>query len=253
MSEPAVSFAVIIATCDRPALLADALRSVERQRPAPAEVRIADEGTPPAVGQLPDLLLPGFTIVPSSARQPAAARNLAARGAHAAVLAFLDDDDRWLPGHLAALSEAFRDPAVELAYTDCVVIRERIEAGGERVELERRTIARDWDPAMMRHNDYLPPSAWGVRRSLFERLGGFDESFAASEDWDFLLRAAYATVPRRIPGITVEVRMRDQGGLSQSAGPERQLSLDRLAQRHQLPPLEIRTFWEVAALAAHDR
>lgn len=253
MNPPAASFAVIIATCDRPALLADALRSVERQRPAPAEVRIADEGENPIADTLPALPLLELTILPSRARRAATARNLAARGARAELLAFLDDDDRWLPGHLAALAEAFRDPAVELAYTDVAVIRERIEADGARTEHERRVIARDWDPAMMRHNDYLPPSAWGVRRSLFERLGGFDESFAASEDWDFLLRAARATTPRRVPGLTVEVRMRDHGSLSQSNGPERQASLDRLAERHALPPLEIRTFWEVAALAGPDR
>lgn len=247
------SFAVIIATCDRPTLLADALRSVERQHPAPTEVRIADEGESPVAGTLPELPLLALTILPSRARRAASARNLAARGAGAELLAFLDDDDRWLPGHLAALAEAFRDPAVEIAYTDVAVIREQIEADGSRTERERRVIARDWDPEMMRHNDYLPPSAWGVRRSLFERLNGFDESFAASEDWDFLLRAAGTTTPRRVPGLTVEVRMRDRGSLSQSDGPERQASLDRLAERHALAPLEIRTFWEVAALAAADR
>jgi GT2 family glycosyltransferase len=253
MSAAAESIAVIIATCNRPALLADALRSVERQRPAPAEVRIADEGETPVAGALPDLPLLELTILPSGARRAATARNLAARGARAEVLAFLDDDDRWLPGHLAALAGAFGDPSVELACTDAAVIRERIDTDGRRTELERRVIARDWDPAMMRHNDYLPPSTWGVRRSLFERLGGFDETFAYSEDWDFLLRAAHATVPRRVPGVTVEVRMRDAGGLSQSDPPGRRECLDRLAQRHRLPELEVRTFWEVAAIAAQAR
>lgn len=250
MNAGGVSFAVIIATCDRPALLADALRSVAAQRVAPAEVRIADEGTIPVADALPDTPLLEVTVLPSTARRPSAARNRAARGARAAVLAFLDDDDRWDPGHLDALAGAFRDPAVELAYTDVAVIRERIEPGGERIERERRVIARDWDPEMMRHNDYLPPSAWGVRRSFFERLGGFDENFLYSEDWDFLLRAAHGTLPFRVPGVTVEVRMRDHGSLSQTADPERQRSLDRLSERHGLPPLEIRTFWEVAAHAA---
>jgi GT2 family glycosyltransferase len=251
MNGPAVSFAVIIATCDRPALLADALRSVSAQQPAPGEVRIADEGSAPVVESLPASSLLELTIVRPEARRPAAAaRNHAARGARANALTFLDDDDRWLPGHLAALAWALADPTVEIAYTDVAVVRERIEPDGARTELERRVIARDWDPEMMRTNDYLPPSVWGVRRSLFERLGGFDESFRYSEDWDFLLRAAHAAIPRRVPGVTAEVRMRDQGGLSQTRDPERQRCLDRLSERHHLPPLEIRTFWEVAALAA---
>ena len=253
MNAGAVSFAVIIATCDRPALLADALRSGAAQQIVPAEVRIADEGTLPVADSLPETPLLEVTVLSSSARRPAAARNRAARGARAEVLAFLDDDDRWTPGHLATLAGAFRDPDVELAYTDAAVIREHIEADGSRVGLERRLIARAWDPDMMRHNDYISPSTLAVRRSFFERLGGFDESFLYSEDWDFLLRAAHATRPRRAPGVTVEVRMRDRGGLSQTVDPERRLCLDRLAERHGLPPLEIRTFWEVAAHAASAR
>ena len=92
----------------------------------------------------------------------------------------------------------------------------------------------------------LKAEGWGVRRALFERLGGFDESFAYSEDWDFALRAAAVTVPRRIAGVTVEVRMRDSGHASLDFGPERLDCLRRLAQRHGLPELEPRTFWEVA-------
>ncbi len=98
----------------------------------------------------------------------------------------------------------------------------------------------------MLHDDFLPPSAWGVRRSLFERLGGFDETFRFSEDWDFVLRAAALTAPRRVPGVTVEVRMREHGNLSSDVGHERRECLRRLAARHGLPALEIKTFWEVA-------
>ena len=126
-------------------------------------------------------------------------------------------------------------------------VRERVERDGSRVELERRVIARDWDPELMGRWDYLPPSALGVRRALYQRLGGFDESFRYSEDWDFLMRAAAANgVPRRVAGVTVEVRMRDHGLASGERGPERRACLDRLAARHGLAPIPIATFWEVA-------
>lgn len=244
--------AVVIVTCDRPHLLADALRGVASQTAPPREVRIGDDGAVPV--RVPgDLGLLEVTVVPCGDRRSAIARNRTVADSRAGVLAFLDDDDRWRPDHLAGFARAFEDPAVEFAWRDCVVIREEIGTDGVRRDRESLTIARDWDDAMMRDNDYLPPSTWAVRRSLFEKLGGFDESFAFSEDWDFVLRAAAVTRPRRVPGVTVEVRMRDTGNASADFGPERLDCLRRLADRHGLPPLEPRTFWEVAQHVAAAR
>lgn len=251
MHRPTVS--AIVITRDRPRLLADALISIERQTLAPVEVRIVDDGDvaldPSA---LPTTLLQ-VTLLPGGDRQSAASRNRAVHGGAGEVLAFLDDDDRWLPEHLARLGAAFEDPAVELAYTDAAVVRERVDDDGTRVELDRRDIARDWDPAMMRDNDFIPPSAMAVRRSAFEALGGFDTSFTYSEDWDFLLRAAKRRAPRRVPGVSAEIRMRETGNASADFNEERLACLERLAARHGLPRLEPRTFWEVAAIAAGAR
>ena len=244
MSAPTVS--VIVVTRDRPALLADALASVAAQRPAPLEVRLADDGDGSAAPVAEALPLLELTLVHPGAGRAATARNAAARGARGEVLAFLDDDDRWLPGHLAGLAGAFADPAVGFAWRDSRVVRERVTGEGAREELEAVTLAADWDEHWMRTNDYLPPSAWGVRRTLFEALGGFDESFASSEDWDFVLRAAAASRVARVPGVTVEIRVREQGNASADFGPARRACLDQLAARHGLPALEPRTFWEVA-------
>jgi glycosyltransferase involved in cell wall biosynthesis len=238
---------VIVVTRDRPELLGDALRGIAAQTLAPLEVRIADDGAEALdLNSLPIRTLE-VMVIPAGAGLAAAARNRGAERARGEVLAFHDDDDRWLPEHLAGLAAAFRDPDVGFAWRDCAVVREEILPDGTRREIERRTIARAWDPDLMRSDDYLPPSAWGVRRTLFERLSGFDETFRFSEDWDFVMRAARLTTPRRVPGVTVEVRMREHGNLSREAGPERRECLRRLTERHQLPPLEVKTFWEVAA------
>ena len=243
------TISAVIVTRDRPELLADALGSIERQTWAPLEIRIGDDGSPP-LAELPAMAGLEMTVVHPHAGRAAIARNEAARGARGDVLAFLDDDDRWRPEHLAGLAAAFADPAVGFAWRDCEVIRETIGPNGSRIDGERLVLARDWDAGMMRDNDYLPPSGWGVRRSLFEKLGGFDESFAFSEDWDFALRAAVLTRPHRVAGVTVEVRMRESGNASGDFGAERRECLRRLAERHGLPPLEPRTFWEVALHAA---
>jgi glycosyltransferase involved in cell wall biosynthesis len=246
MTAPIPSVSVVVVTRDRPGLLRDALRGIAAQRLRPLEVRIADDGETQVPLDLPDAGSLETVIVPVGAGLAAAARNRGSAGARGEVLAFHDDDDRWLPDHLVGLAGAFRDPAVGFAWRDSAVVAEEVTPDGVRHERARRVLAHDWDPGLMRHDDYLPPSAWGVRRSLFERLGGFDERFRFSEDWDFLLRLAAHTTPCRVAGVTVEVRMRDHGNLSSGAGPERLDCLRRLAARHGLPALEPKTFWEVA-------
>ncbi len=246
MTAPAPTISVVVVTRDRPVLLRNALRGIAGQRLVPLEVRVADDGDRPLPHDLACEGLLELVVVPVHAGLTAAARNRGSAGARGDVLAFLDDDDRWLPDHLAGLSQAFRDPTVAFAWRDCAIVLEELTPAGARGERARRIIAHEWDPELMRHDDYLPPSTWGVRRSLFERLGGFDQSFRFSEDWDFVLRAAALTRPRRVAGVTVEVRMRAQGNLSRERGPERRDCLARLAARHALPALEPKTFWEVA-------
>ena len=97
------------------------------------------------------------------------------------------------------------------------------------------------------HKDYKSLPAVVQEQFGFEL---FLESFRYSEDWDLVLRLAAATEPRRIPGVTVEVRMRESGNASSELNPERLACLERLSQRHGLGKLPAMTFWEVAAIAA---
>ena len=249
------SVSVIVVTHDRPRLLADALASVAAQTPPPLELRVGDDGGD-AAPVVESMALLEVTLLPLACGQAGAARNAAAAGARGDVLAFLDDDDLWRPGHLAGLAQAFADPAVGFAWRDSEVVRERVRTDGTREPLARRLLARDWDDALMRRDDYLPPSAWGVRRELFRALGGFDESFRFSEDWDFALRAAASARVRRVPGVTVEVRLRGPGAeaghtnASAVFDAERLHCLRRLGERHGFPTPEPKTFWEVALAVA---
>jgi len=244
-----LAITAIVTTRDRPALLQDALASIARQTLSPTEIRVVDTGMEPVRGlasPVPLVLLQGRGLT------AARARNLACEEAQGQILAFLDDDDRWLPGHLEGLVAALASGA-RFAYRDCAVIRERVAESGERQELDRRTIALDWDDALMRSDDYIPPSAWGIERSLLAELDGFDPAFRFSDDWDLLLRARRMTIPVRAPGLTVEVRMRESGNASADFGPERQSDLRRLEERHGLSPLVLKTFWEVAETVATAR
>jgi len=241
-----LTITVLVTTRDRPALLADALASIARQTFPPAEVRVADTGAEAAAepewaaGAIP------LVVVRAPGASAAQARNLIAAPARSTVLALLDDDDRWRPGHLEGLAGALASSGARFAFRDSIVVRERLADDGTREDLETRTLARDWNDALMRTDDYVPPSAWALERSLFDELGGFDPGYRFSDDWDFLLRARRLTVPVRVAGVTVEVRMREGGNASADFGPERLADLARLEERHGVPRLVPKTFWEVA-------
>ncbi|HEV8480002.1 MAG TPA: glycosyltransferase [Candidatus Eisenbacteria bacterium] len=240
-----LAFSVLVTTRDRPALLADALASIARQTLLPIEIRVADTSAspvgelPPRVGDVPLI----FVDLPGA--RAAQARNQMGQDARGEAVALLDDDDRWRPGHLEGLAGALAMPGTRFAFRDSVVVREHV-ADGVRHDLETRLLAHDWDDRLMRTDDFIPPSAWGLEASLLRELAGFDPLFRFSDDWDFLLRAREKTVPVRVAGVTVEVRMREGGNASADFGPERLADLRQLEKRHRLRRLEPKTFWEVA-------
>src|SRR6266481_5515722 len=100
---------VIIPTFDRPKFLEAALRSVLRQTVTDFEVLVIDDGSATDVLPLLDALHDGRIryFRHESNRGEAAARNTGIINARGAYLAFLDDDDEWLPEKLRLQLELF--------------------------------------------------------------------------------------------------------------------------------------------------
>lgn len=203
--EPLVS--VIVPTCNRPALLADALASLAGQSyPRWEAVVVNDGGEDPDV---PASVASKTTYLKLDARGGAArARNVALRAAGGAVVAFLDDDDLYLPQHLEKLVAGLQASGAAFAYTKSVPVEERLEDGA-RLEL-RRGFAFEYrySRELLLVRSLMPPTTWGARREAFERCGGFDEGLAWTEDWDMLLRLAELWPFHQVPEVTAEIRVR---------------------------------------------
>src|SRR5271166_425875 len=91
---------VVVPTCDRPTLLREALVSIRAlQGPdLTFEILICDNGIAPETRALAEEF--GAIYLKATTRGASAARNAGIRAATGEFLAFLDDDDVWLPGHL---------------------------------------------------------------------------------------------------------------------------------------------------------
>ena len=242
------SVSIVLPTRDRPSRLRDALERVARQTHPELELVLVRDGGPPLSAEVIDLLdrLEFPTQVLEHDDPPeglAATRDRGIEASRADSIALLDDDDLWEPGHVARLSAALdREPGLDVAYADAWVLNE--ESG------ERRTLARDFDLEVFSRDSFIPPSAILARRSAFDRFGLFDTEIPYSEDWDWLLRVARGQGHiLRVPGASVTIRIH-KGGMSQIHNSDhataRRQSLDILSNRYGLPPIELKTFWEVA-------
>lgn len=203
---------VILPTRDRPRMLQDALESVARQTYGEWQaIVVNDAGADIAgvVGSLPRAAAARITTIElPSPLGAAGARNRAIAQAKGEVLAFLDDDDVYLPGHLETLVDGLTRSGAPVAYTQSVAIEERI-VDGQRVEL-RRGEPRDYrySRAILLVRNVIPIVNWGMRRECFRRWGGFDETLACAEDWELLLRYSERSPFLRILKTTAEIHVR---------------------------------------------
>ncbi len=191
--EPVLS--VVIASERVQTLLPACLASLEGQADAGALEAVVASAQPPELAGAPGHRL-AVRWVRAASRNPAHRRNLAAREARGAALAFLDDDAEAEPGWasrgLVALESAEIVGGPDLG--------PRNAPYGERVSnlllatpwIGSGVPAHEWNPrgGPVRSAHDVALCNLFVRRETFERLGGFDESFGyIGEDTDFVRRA----------------------------------------------------------------
>jgi glycosyltransferase involved in cell wall biosynthesis len=177
---------VVIPTHNRRDLVREAVGTVLAQTFCDFELIVVDDGstdgTAEALGGLG-----GLRCLRQDHRGVSAARNRGVREGRGELVAFLDSDDLWHPRKLE-IQTAFMDgrPDAKVCQTEEIWVR-----GGKRVNpcaKHRKPSGDIFAPSL--DLCLVSPSAVMMRRGLFERLGGFDESLPACEDYDLWLRVA---------------------------------------------------------------
>ena len=137
--------------------------------------------------------------VPSAATTPGALRNAALERARAPIVAFLDDDDLWLTGHLAAAAAALdADGGIVLTAADAWLYDDETADGSGEPPIDFTTLPRFLGPGppveptsreLLVRNTILTPTVV-ARRDALHAEGGFDPALAVMEDWNLWIRLA---------------------------------------------------------------
>jgi len=192
-SLPKVS--VCLATFNRPAFLRQALASLHALDYSNFEVVLVDDGsTQPAAIQALQELEPAFAqlgwkIVRQQNRYLGAARNTAVRNATGDFLLFMDDDNFADPAELSTLVKAALHSNADIV-TCGTNFFSGTEPPNSQAAPKRRWLPLGAAAAVGAFRNCFGDANALVRRSCFERLGGFTEVHGVThEDWEFHAKA----------------------------------------------------------------
>jgi glycosyltransferase involved in cell wall biosynthesis len=177
----------VVVTCfNQACFLADAIESVLAQSYPRREVLIVDDGSTDATAAVAQRYPVRYRWQPNAGL--ASARNAGIAATGGALLAFLDADDRLLPGALEAGVGCHRDHGgCGLVYGSYVYI----DGAGRRIAAPvRRRAVGDAYAALLCKNHIGMHATVTYRRAALEQAGGFDPALAACEDHDVYLKIA---------------------------------------------------------------
>lgn len=185
---------VCIAHRNRPRFLRQAIESLEQQTYRRLEIIVVDDGSddPRAIAQLPDLeqYLNGIggRLFRQEHRYLGAARNRAAREANGDYLLFMDDDNIARPDELDILVRVARHTGADFV-SGLMDLFEGDAPPSEDKAPIRRVLFAPIDGALGVVTNCFGDANSLVRRSAFERVGGFSEDVGVThEDWELFAR-----------------------------------------------------------------
>ena len=176
---------VIIPTYNRGWILKEAIDSVLTQDYKDFELIVVDDGSTDNTSEILASYGNGIRVLFQENKGVSAARNRGIAEASGQFIAFIDSDDLWLPQKLSTQVEFFNQtPDALICQTEEVWIRK-----GKRVNPKMRhkkPSGMIFEPSL--ELCLVSPSAVMIRRVLFDRVGEFDVTLPACEDYDLWLR-----------------------------------------------------------------
>ncbi len=227
---------VVVPTYGRPEFLPEAIESVVDQTYDEIELVVVDDCSPSPVEPQLDGVDTGdrtLRVVRHEENQGAnAARSTGIEASDGEFVAFIDDDDVWLPEKVERQVAAFEDPDVGLVATGL-----RYESHGEVTHVLRPQVSGDATVDLLCGDPFGTFSTLMVRRSTVDAAGLPDERFPCWQDREWPIRLSRH-------GQVVSVR---EPLVVHRMGDHEQITDDFETKRDVAYPLFVETFRPLAA------
>src|SRR5262245_27262075 len=186
---------VCVAHFNRPKFLKQALASLEAQDYPNFEVLVVDDGSTSAeaieylANIEPKLQQRNWRVIRQDNRYLSAARNTGARQARGDYLLFMDDDNFAKTNELTTFVNVARHTGADIV-TSCMDYFEGSQPPNPQTRPVTRWVPLGPEPAAGYFRNCFGDANCLVKRTTFERLGGFTEIYGVThEDWEFLANA----------------------------------------------------------------
>jgi glycosyltransferase involved in cell wall biosynthesis len=182
---------VIVPAFGRQVSLKRAIASAIAELAIDDEVLVIDDGSAPPIDLSEELAAdPRLRLIRSNEnRGAAAARNLGISHARRDLIAFLDSDDRWLPGKIDAQIDALAEAQAEgLIAVSCGWIDSK-SGSPIRTRIPRPSRTRQ---DFFAGNWFAPGTTLLISRAAFDVCGSFREDLPRLEDYEWFIRFALA-------------------------------------------------------------
>jgi len=208
---------VVLPTYNGVEFVADSIESVLNQTDDTAlELIVTDDGSTDGTLDVVDSFDDDrITLVHNDDSQGVAANinHGAARATHD-IIAFIDQDDVWLPKKLEVHREVHREEDAAMVYSDVAQIDERGERTGERRLPGPESSTEDFVTLLLQRLNFIPSgSCVTIRRDTFEAVGGFDPQYLVSPDFDFYYRVGRSYRVSHIPEPLTERRRHEDNSV----------------------------------------
>jgi glycosyltransferase involved in cell wall biosynthesis len=227
MSKPLIS--VVIPVYNQERYIEKTLKSVLGQQGASFEVVAVNDGSTDRSTEILRKFSDRIVLVEQENMGLDKVRNVGIKRAQGEMIAFLDSDDRFLPGHLAGMVEfAGKHPEAFAFYGDARVI----DPDDKPLWVQKSAPVATLQNLVL--GNFVIHSSVVVRRRLLE-AGEFYRPFGPAADWDFWLRALEYGELVHYPWVGVEYRKHPQSAIHDKLMLSEEMSfktLDWVFEKH---------------------